>query len=228
MQNLGIDYIIKALPRIIDGLAVTLKLSIVSLILSIIFGFIIGVIMTSKNKLLKIILRILLEAFRLIHPIIWLFVFFFGLSYIFDIQTDNIVVSIVVFTLWGTFEMGDLVRSYIESLPKSQFEASAAIGLSKPQMYIHVILPQVIIRSIPAIVNLATRLIKTTNIVFLIGVSEVLKVSQNIIQVVYYSHPDSYISFTMYFILLCIYFIICYPLSLFSKYLEKKVSALEN
>lgn len=226
MQNLGIDNIIQAFPRLLDGFVVTIKLSAISLVLSIIFGFIVGVLMTSKNKLVNIVLRVLLEAFRLIHPLIWLFVFFFGVSYVFNIQTDNMVVSIIVFTLWGTFEIGDLVRSYIESLPKSQFESSAAIGLTKIQMYRYVILPQVVIRSIPAIVNLATRLIKTTNIVFLIGVSEVLKVSQNIIQVVYYNNPNSYISFTMYFILLIVYFIICYPLSLFSKYLEKKVSVI--
>ena len=226
MQNLGIDYIIKAFPRLLDGFIVTIKLSIISLILSIVLGFIIGVLMTSKNKLINIVLRILLEAFRLIHPLIWLFVFFFGVPYVFNVQTDNMVVSIIVFTLWGTFEIGDLVRSYIKSLPKSQFESSAAIGLTKTQMYMYVLLPQIIIRSIPAIVNLATRLIKTTNLVFLIGVSEVLKVSQNIIQVVYYSNPNSYITFTMYFILLFVYFIICYPLSLFSKYLEKRVSAL--
>jgi len=226
LQNLGVDYIIKAFPRLLDGLAVTIKISIISLILSIFLGFIIGVIMTSKNKLINVVLRILLEAFRLIHPIIWLFVFFFGVSYVFNIQTDNIVVSIVVFTLWGTFEIGDLVRSYIESVPKIQFESSAALGLSKMQMYVYVIFPQIIIRSIPSIVNLATRLIKTTNLVFLIGVPEVLKVSQNIIQVVYYSNPNSYISFTMYLLLLFIYFIICYPLSLFSKYLEKRVSVI--
>ena len=223
MQNSGIDYIIKAFPMILQGLSVTLKISIISLILSIFLGFIIGVIMTSKNKLINVVLRILLEAFRLIHPLIWLFVFYFGISYIFNIQTDNIIVSIVVFTLWGTFEIGDLVRSYIESLPKSQFESSAALGLSKTQMYVYVLLPQIIIRSLPDIVNLATRLIKTTSLVFIIGVSEVLKVSQNIIQVVYYNNPRSYISFTMYLILLFIYFIICYPLSLFSKYLEKRI-----
>ena len=156
-------YIIQAFPRLLDGFVVTIKLSVISLILSIILGFIIGVVMTSKNKLINIVLRVLLEAFRLIHPLIWLFVFFFGVSYVFNIQTDNMVVSIIVFTLWGTFEIGDLVRSYIESLPKNQFESSAAIGLTKTQMYVYVILPQIIIRSIPAIVNLATRLIKTTN-----------------------------------------------------------------
>jgi len=88
-----------------------------------------------------------------------------------------------------------------------------------------VLLPQIIVRITPSIVNLATRLIKTTTIVYLIGVTEVLKVSQSIIQVTYLKNPNSYISFTMYLFLLVVYFIICYPLSLFAQYLEKKVSS---
>jgi polar amino acid transport system permease protein len=224
LQNSGIEYIIKAFPRLLAGFFITIKLAFFSLIGAIVLGFIIGVLMTSKNKVISFILRIFLEAFRLIHPLIWLVVLFFGVTYVFNIQTDNIVVSFIVFTLWGAFEIGDLVRSYIKSLPKSQFEASAAIGLTKIQMYVYVILPQIIIKSIPSIVNLATRLIKTTSLTFLIGVPEVMKVSQNIIQVVYYSNPNSYISFTMYLILLLVYFIICYPLSLFSRYLENRLS----
>jgi polar amino acid transport system permease protein len=217
---------IKAFPRIIEGFSLTVKISLIALILSILLGFIIGVMMTSENKLLNAVMRVLLEAFRFIHPLIWLFIFFFGVSYIFKVQTNNIAVSIIVFTLWGSFEIGDLVRGYLKSLPISQFELSAAIGLSRMQRYIYVLLPQIIIRLAPSIVNLATRLIKTTTLVFLIGVPEVLKVSQNIIQVAYYNNPNSAISFTMYLFLLLIYFIICYPLSLFSRYLEKKVIVL--
>jgi amine acid ABC transporter, permease protein, 3-TM region, His/Glu/Gln/Arg/opine family len=224
MQNLGIDSIIKAFPRLLEGFALTIQISAIALVLSIILGFIAGVIMTSRNKLITVVSRVLLEAFRLIHPIIWLFIFFFGITYVFHVPTDNIVVSIVVFTLWGTFELGDIVRSFIKSLPKSQFESSQALGLSKLQMYIYILLPQVVLRTIPSVVNLATRLIKTTTLVFLIGVPEMLKVSQNIIQVVYYNNPNSKISFTMYLTLLLIYFIICYPLSLFSRYLEKRIS----
>jgi polar amino acid transport system permease protein len=226
LQNSGIEYIIKFLPRLLDGFFITIKISIVALVLSILLGLIVGVIMTSKNKLINVIMRIFLEAFRLIHPLIWLFIFFFGGTYIFHVQTDGVIVSIIVFTLWGTFELGDLVRGNITSLPLSQFESSAALGLTKAQMYIYVLLPQIVLRVTPPIVNLATRLIKTTTLIFLIGVPEMLKVSQNIIQVVYYANPHSYISFTMYLFLLLIYFVICYPLSLFSKYLEKNVSAL--
>lgn len=226
MQNSGIENIIKFLPRLAGGFVLTIKIAIIALLLSILLGFVIGIIMTSKNKITTVVMRVLLEAFRLIHPLIWLFIIFFGVTYIFNVQTDGVIVSIVVFTLWGAFELGDLVRGYITSLPVSQFESSAALGLSKTQMYIYVLLPQIVIRITPSVVNLATRLIKTTTLVFLIGVPEMLKVSQNVIQVTYYSNPKSYISFTMYLFLLLIYFVICYPLSLFSKYLEKNVSAL--
>ncbi len=208
------------------GMLITIKIAGIALVLSIIFGFILGILMTTKNKFLNIILRIFLEAFRLIHPLIWLFIFFFGLSYIFKIQTDNVEVSLLVFTLWGSFEIGDLVRSYIKSLPISQFESSMAIGLSKRQMYTYVLIPQIIIRVTPSIVNLATRLIKTTTLIFLIGVPELLKVSQSVIQVVYYNNPNSIISFTMYLFLLILYFCLCYPLSLLARFLEKKVSVI--
>ena len=225
MQNLGIESIVKGIPRLLEGISETLKISMIALVLSVILGLILGVVMTFKNPLLQGALRVLLEAFRLIHPLIWLFIFFFGAAYVFHIQTNNVVVSVLVFTLWGTFETGDLVRSFIKSLPRSQFESSIALGLSRPQMYVYVLLPQIILRTTPSIVNLATRLIKTTTLVYLIGVSEVLKISQNIIQVTYLRNPNSYISFTMYLLLLIVYFIICYPLSLFSRYLERKVAA---
>lgn len=225
MQNSGIDTIIQATPRLLEGLSQTLKISLTALILSVILGFAAGVLMTFRNPVLKGVLRVFLEAFRLIHPLIWLFIFFFGAADLFHIDTDAVTVSIIVFTLWGTFETGDLVRSFITSLPKSQFESSIALGLSRPQMYLYVLLPQVVVRTLPSIVNLATRLIKTTTLVYLIGVTEVLKVSQNIIQLVYLRNPNSYITFTMYLFLLVIYFIICYPLSLLAKYLEKKAAA---
>ena len=224
MQNLGIENIIASFPRLLGGIMETVKISMIALILSVIFGLAVGVAMTFQNKPLRAVLRLFLEAFRLIHPLIWLFIFFFGSAALFHIETNGVAVSILVFTLWGTFEIGDLERSFIESLPTSQFESSAALGLSKPQMYLYVLLPQIVIRTTPSIVNLATRLIKTTTLVYLIGVPEVLKVSQSIIQLTYLRNPNSYISFTMYLLLLIIYFIICYPLSLLAKYLEKKVS----
>ncbi|PWW03276.1 amino acid ABC transporter membrane protein 2 (PAAT family) [Paenibacillus cellulosilyticus] len=226
MQNSGVDAIIRAFPRLLNGLEMTVQIAAISFILSVLFGFLLGVLMNLRYKPLTIVLRLLLDAFRLIHPIIWLFVLFYGLSYVFHLSTDGYVISIIVFTLWGSFEIGDLVRGYISSLPRHQFESSLALGLNRRQMYAYILLPQIVIRTTPSIVNLATRLIKTTSLVSLIGVQDMLKISQSIIQVTYYNNPTSMISFTMYLLLLLLYFMICFPLSLLSTFIEKKVSSL--
>ena len=77
--------------------------------------------------------------------------------------------------------MGDLVRGAITSLPKHQFESGQALGLSKVQLYRYIIIPQVLRRLLPQAINLITRMIKTTSLVVLIGVVEVTKVGQQII-----------------------------------------------
>ncbi|MWC29189.1 amino acid ABC transporter permease [Paenibacillus sp. MMS18-CY102] len=226
MQSLGVDTIVQAFPRLLDGFGLTIQIAGISFLLSVPFGFAIGVFMSLKNKWLTFTLRILLDAFRLIHPLIWLFILFYGIAYLFHAPTDGYYIAIIVFSLWGSFEMGDLVRSFMASLPRHQFETSMAIGLTRRQMYMHVLLPQIVIRTTPSIVNLATRLIKTTSLVSLIGVQEMLKVAQSIIQVTYYNNPTSMIPFTMYLLLLILYFIICFPLSVLSRFIEKKISSL--
>ena len=77
--------------------------------------------------------------------------------------------------------MGDLVRGAITSLPKHQFESGQALGLTNVQLYYHIIIPQVLRRLLPQVINLVTRMIKTTSLVVLIGVVEVTKVGQQII-----------------------------------------------
>ena len=76
--------------------------------------------------------------------------------------------------------MGDLVRGAITSIPKHQYESSEALGLNKKQTFIYIIIPQTIKRLIPLSINLITRMIKTTSLVLMIGVVEVIKVAQQI------------------------------------------------
>ena len=90
--------------------------------------------------------------------------------------------SIIVFTFWGTAEMSDLVRGALISIPKHQYESSEALGLSKVQTYWYIIIPQTLRRLIPLSINLITRMIKTTSLILMIGVVEVLKVAQQIIE----------------------------------------------
>lgn len=78
--------------------------------------------------------------------------------------------------------MSDLVRGALSSIPKHQYESSEALGLSKVQTYLYIIIPQTLRRLIPLSINLITRMIKTTSLILMIGVVEVLKVAQQIIE----------------------------------------------
>jgi polar amino acid transport system permease protein len=179
--------------------------------------------MTSKSRIVRAMCRAYLEAVRIIPVLVWLFIFYFGLTRALNIDLDGEFISVAVFTLWGTAEMGDIVRGAMQSLPKHQWESGAALGLTASQNYRCVIIPQVVQRLLPAAINLATRMIKTTSLVVLIGVVEVLKVGQQIIEVSILTAPTT--SFWVYGLIFILYFLICYPISLLSKKLEHKWQA---
>lgn len=222
MQDLGANIIFEGnnLLRLLNGLWVTARIALISIIISSVLGMIFGIIMTSQNKVVIILSRLYLEAVRIIPVLVWLFLFYFGLPKALNIHLDGELVSILVFTLWGTAEMGDIVRGAITSLPIHQKHSGKAIGLTDNQIYFYIIIPQAVRRLIPTAINLATRMIKTTSLVVLIGVVEVLKVGQQIIESSILKNPTA--SFWVYGFIFFLYFIICYPISLVSKTLEKR------
>ena len=164
--------------------------------------------------------RIYLEFIRIMPQLVLLFIVYFGLARNFNINISGELSAIIVFTLWGTAEMGDLVRGSITSLPRHQFESGRALGLTNGQLYTYVIIPQVLRRLLPQAINLVTRMIKTTSLVVLIGVVEVTKVGQQIIDSNRLTIPTA--SFWIYGTILILYFAICYPISKLSTYLENR------
>lgn len=208
------------LQRLFVGFGVTLKIAFVSIVISLIFGVILGVFMTSKQKWVRVICKVYLETIRVVPIIVWLFVFYYQLTKVFGMALSPETASIVVFSLWGVAEMGDLVRSAIISLPPHQKQSGMALGLSEIQIYIYITVPQAIRRIIPAAINLITRMIKTTPLVILINVVEVLKVGQQIIEISVLDNKMA--SFWIYGFLFFVYFIICYPIALASRRLEAR------
>lgn len=214
MINLDYSSLAQIFSALLEGLWVTLRIALLSIIFSVIFGIILGIIMNSKNILVRVITRIYLEFFRIIPVIVWLFIVFFWIPMGTGLNITGEGAAVLVFSMWGSAEMGDLVRGAIESLPKIQSESAKSIGLNKIQIYYYVLIPQALKRVIPSAINLSTRVIKTTSLVVLIGVVDVVKKGQQIIE-------RTKSAFFIYALLFLIYFIICYPLSYYSRKLEK-------
>ena len=222
MHSLGIDVLFKGTNfiRLLQGLWVSVRISLVSVAISIILGLFVGALMTVNNKVLKAILRVYLEIVRIMPQMVLLFIAYFGTTRVFGIDVSAEAAAIFVFCFWGTAEMGDLVRGSIQSIPKIQFESSYALGMNKAQTYSYIILPQTVRRLIPLSINLITRMIKTTSLVMMIGIVEVLKVAQQIIEANRKSSPNA--AFGVFAVVFLLYFIVCWPISRLSVYLEKR------
>ena len=222
MPDLGLEVLLKGknMMRLIGGLGIALKISLISVVVSIPLGILLGALMTWKNPVTKAILRLYLEFIRIMPQMVLLFLVYFGSTRAFGWDLSGETASIIVFILWGTAEMSDLVRGALSSIPKHQYESSEALGLSKAQTYLYIIIPQTLRRLIPLSINLITRMIKTTSLILMIGVVEVLKVAQQIIEANRMASPNA--AFGIYLAVFLLYFLACWPISLLAKYLEKR------
>ena len=206
--------------RLLGGLGVTLGLSLVSVALSVALGLVVGVLMTRKNPVIRALMRLWLETVRIVPQLVLLFLVYFGMAKAFNLQMSGETAAVIVFTFWGAGEMGDLVRGAITSIPRHQRESGAALGLTQGQVWRFVLLPQAARRLVPQAINLATRMIKTTSLVMLIGVVEVLKVGSQIIDAARYDAPQGAV--WVYGAVFLLYFLACWPISLLARYLEKR------
>lgn len=222
MPDLGLEVLFKGknLVRLLGGLWVALRISLISVAISIPLGILLGALMAGKNPVVKAVLRVYLEVIRIMPQLVLLFLVYFGTTRAFGWDLSGELSAVIVFVLWGTAEMSDLVRSALISIPKHQYESSAALGLSKGQIYLYIIIPQTVRRLIPLSINLITRMIKTTSLVLMIGVVEVLKVAQQIIDANRMSSPNA--AFGIYLVVFLLYFVACWAISLLAKYLERK------
>ena len=212
MQDMGIKILFEGdhLIRLLEGMGVTLRISLVSAGGSVILGMIFGMLMMADHAVIRWVSRIYLEFVRIMPQLVLLFLAYFGAAK---------HAAAAVFTFWGTAEMGDLVRGALQSIPRHQRQSGEALGLTKLQIYRFILVPQALKRLIPQAVNLITRMIKTTSLVVLIGVAEVVKTGQQIIESARLTAPDA--ALWVYGAVFLLYFAVCWPISAAAGLLEK-------
>ncbi|CUX38876.1 Octopine transport system permease protein OccM [Clostridium sp. C105KSO15] len=223
MQNLGIRILFEGnnFLRLLGGLLVSLKIAVLSMALSVGLGILLGMVMTSKKRPIRIFTRLYLETVRIMPQLVLLFLVYFGAAKHLNVNFSGQMAAVIVFTFWGTAEMGDLVRSALESIPVHQYQSGFALGMTELQVYRYIVIPQTIRRLLPSVMNLLTRMIKTTSLVVLIGVIEVVKVGKQIIDSSRYTVPDA--ALWVYGVIFILYFVICYPFSRAAALLDKKL-----
>ncbi|MHC5226339.1 amino acid ABC transporter permease [Ignatzschineria sp. LJL83] len=221
MQNLGLDILDWiTIERLMKGLYFTLEVAIISIILTLIFGTIFGILRTSNRAIIRVPFRIYLEIVRILPTLVLLYLLYYILPSIIHIDISGRVVGILAFSFWGAAEMSDIVRSAILSLPKHQRESGLAIGLNQFQLFRYVLLPQAFKIALAPALNLSARIIMTTSLLVLIGVQDVIKVGKEIIEyAAMMNNPMA--PFWIYGVILLLFFFICYPISKLASKLNK-------
>ena len=222
MRDLGINVLFKGINflRLLGGLWVTVRLSLISVGLSIVLGILFGMFMTLNNPVARAVSRVYLDTVRIMPQLVLLFIVYFGFTRAFGWNLSSELSAVIVFTFWGTAEMGDLVRGALISIPRHQYDSAAALGMTRLQTFGYIIVPQTLRRLIPLAINLTTRMIKTTSLVVIIGMTEVLKVGRQIIDANRFEYPTA--AFWVFGVVFLLYFFVCWPISLLAKKLEQR------
>ena len=143
----------------------------------------------------------------------WLFIFYFGLS-ILGYSLPAIVAATLGVSVYAGAFLGEIWRGALMSIPRTQWEAGRSIGLTFIEQLRHVIIPQAIRVATPPTVGFTVQLIKNTSLAAVIGFVELTREGQ-------LTTAATFQPFIVYLIVAALYFSLCYPLTVYSKALER-------
>jgi polar amino acid transport system permease protein len=146
-----------------------------------------------------------------------LFVIFFGLPLLLGFDVSRWIAAAVALAVYGGAFLAEIWRGAVEAIPKGQWEASAALGLPRLRQFRLIILPQALAIAIPPTVGFLVQLIKNTSLASIIGMIELSRRAQMI-------NSTSFEPFLVFGLTALLYFCVCFPLTRFSRRLERRLA----
>lgn len=171
------DYIYSLMPSMMEGLTSTLQVFILTLIFSIPLGILVSLNRSSNIKVVTNIAEFYIWLMRGTPLLLQLVFIFFGLPVV-GITFDRLIAVLVAFILnYGAY-FGEIFRCGIEDVDKGQYEAAAALGLTPIKTFRLIVFPQMMKVVLPSITNEVITLVKDTSLIYVVGISELLRVGK--------------------------------------------------
>lgn len=201
---------------ILKGIYISINLFVITEIIGIVIGIISGAGKLSKIAPVKWFFRIYIEVFRSIPILILIFWFYYCLPLFLNVKISAFMTGVISLSLFSGSYMGEIFRAGIKSIHKGQTMAAKALGMSYLMRMRYIILPQAIRRMIPPLISQSVDLFKATALTSTIGIQDLMH--QGMITV-----ARTYRFIEIYTVIAIIYFIIAYPVMLYSRFLERKL-----
>jgi polar amino acid transport system permease protein len=195
----------------------TILLSVIAFVGGAVVGLPIALMRVSKSPTLRGIAWGYIQLIQGTPLLIVLFLSYFGLG-ILGYKLDPLVAAGISFTFYAAAFLGEIWRGCIEAVPKTQWEASDCLGLNVFQQYAYVILPQALRIAIPPTVGFMVQIVKNTSLASVIGFVELARAGQIV-------NNSTFEPFAIFTAVAAIYFVLCYPLSVAARTLERRAHA---
>lgn len=200
---------------LLEGLLVTIQVTVLSIIISLIIGTILGVIRYMDIPVLSQVVGVVIDIIRNLPLLLIIFFTYFALPQL-GIRLDIFWSTVGAMSLFESAMISEIIRGGLVAVPKGQTEAGIATGLTYIQSLRYIVLPQSIRSMAPSIVSQLIALIKDTSLATIISLPELTHNAR----IVYGQNTDYVIP--MFVAMTFFYWIICYSLSKFATYLEKR------
>lgn len=201
---------------IVSGLGITLAISLLAIGFGTLLGLAVGLILTYGHWTWRFLIRIYTDFLRGTPVFVLILTCFYVLAVV-GIQLTAFEAGVFALTLFCSSHVGEIVRGALQAIPKGQTEAAKAIGLTFPQIFAYVLLPQALRQMLPTWVNTATEIVKASTLLSIIGVVELLLATQQIIS-------RNFLSLEFYFFAGFLYFVINFGIERLGRAAERKVA----
>lgn len=213
--SMDFDFIKEVIPLYVEATWLTLRIGFIGIILSFITGIFCAVVRYWKIPVLNVIVRVYTEISRNTPLLIQLFFLYFALPRL-GVKLSGEQCGIIGLTFLGGSYMAETVRSSLETVGRPQLESGMCVGLNKIQLVRYVVLPQALSVSVPGLVANIIFLLKETSVFSAVALADLMYVAKDLIGL-YYKTEESL------FLLVIAYFIILLPISLLSRFIEKRL-----
>ncbi|MDM3886439.1 amino acid ABC transporter permease [Pseudomonas sp. BCRC 81390] len=205
------------LRNLLIGLQWTLLLSLVAFLCGGAVGLLVLVARLSAQRLWRGLARGYIELFQGTPLLMQLFMVFFGIA-LFGLDVSAWMAAAIALTLFTSAFLAEIWRGCVEAIPRGQWEASGSLALSRLEQLRYVILPQALRIAVAPTVGFSVQVVKGTAVTSIIGFTELTKTGGMLANATF--EP-----FMVYGLVALGYFILCYPLSLSARYLERRLHA---
>jgi polar amino acid transport system permease protein len=176
-------------------------------------GLIVALLRTSDNRAARGAMVVFIRVFQGTPLLMQLFLAYFGMA-IFGLTVNPLIAAMIALTAHASAYLGEIWRGCIEAVPRGQTEAATALGLHYFARMRHIVLPQAARIAVPPTVGFLVQLLKETSLTSIIGFVELTRQGQIITSV-------TFKPFLVYGLVAAIYFILCWPLSLVARGMER-------